>query len=123
MKKAILTIVSVVLLCAMVFCIAGCSLFEEEPPAPDITMKQLLGSWSREAATGHEVYTFNKNEKFTKMTGSVVTMGTFSISGNTLTLKFSEKGNTKEHVVRFSGDNNEIMTWGWGSTKFEFTKD
>ncbi|MBQ3841175.1 MAG: hypothetical protein II820_00645 [Ruminiclostridium sp.] len=123
MKKKILTVVSVIVLCAMIFCTTGCELFgEKEPPAPDIRLEQLIGSWSRDSSFGKEIYSFSKAMRFTKNTGSVVTMGKFSIEGSTLTLEFSEKGNTKEHTVRFSGDKNEIMTWGWGSTKLEFTK-
>ena len=123
MKKRIFAIVSVLIMCAVIFCVSGCSIFgEEEPPAPDIRLDQILGSWTRDSSLGKETDSCSKAMNFTKNTGSVVTMGKFSIEGNTLKLEFSEKGNTKEHVVRFSGDKNEIMTWGWGSTKFEFTK-
>lgn len=125
MKKTILKIVSVILLSAMIFCIAGCELFQEEEPAPDITLKQVLGTWTREVdrATGSytETYTFTENMKFSKVGQTGPSQGTFSIEGNTLTLKTTMAKNPTEHVVRFYDDDN-TMKWGSGSVVSEFKR-
>lgn len=125
MKKALKAVVSLFLVFAMVFCAAGCELFQEEEPAPDITLKQVLGTWTRdvERATGSytENYTFNDNMKFTKVGQNGPSQGTFSIEGNTLTLKTSMAKNPTEHIVRFYDDDN-TMKWGSGSVTAVFTR-
>ena len=125
MKKALKAVVSLLLVFAMVFCAAGCELFQEEEPAPDITLKQVLGTWTRdvERATGSytENYTFSDNMKFTKVGQNGPSQGTFSIEGNTLTLKTSMAKNPTEHVVRFYDDDN-TMKWGSGSVTAVFTR-
>lgn len=125
MKKYLITAVSLFLLCAMVFSITGCELFQQEEPAPDITLKQVLGTWTREVerTTGSytETYTFTDNMKFTKVGQTGPSQGTFSIEGNTLTLKTTMAKNPTEHIVRFYDDDN-TMKWGSGSVTAEFTR-
>ena len=59
--------------------------------------------------------------KFTKVGQTGPSQGTFSIEGNTLTLKTSMAKNPTEHIVRFYDDDN-TMKWGSGSVTAVFTR-
>lgn len=125
MKKTLKIAVSLFLVFAMVFCAGGCELFQEEEPAPDITLDQLLGTWTRyvERTTDSytETYTFTDKMKFTKVGQTGPSQGTFTIEGNTISLKTTMAKNPTTHVVRFYDDDN-TMKWGSGAVVSEYTR-
>ena len=127
MKRKFLIITAVFMVFAMVMALGSCDalsgLFgEPEPPAPDIDINDVYGTWEREISGGTEVYVFSENMRYTRTKLGATNMGTYSVSGNELTTTASE--NTRDvsvHIVRFSEDKN-TMTWGEGSIKSEFTR-
>ena len=123
--KKFLRLVSLILAAVMILSTAGCALIGCDEPAPDITLKQLEGTWTREVektkSSYTETYTFSKTMKYTKVNDVGPTDGTFTIEGNTITLNNAMSKDPTTHIVRFYDDDN-TMKWGNGNVTSIFTR-
>ena len=127
MKRKLLVLTAIFMVLTLIFTAGSCegafdALFGTPEPAPDIDPKDVVGTWTRELSGGTETFTFSDSMKYVHNKLGVTGMGTYTVSGNTITTTASENSrNVSTHIVRFSEDKN-TMTWGEGSIQAVYTR-
>lgn len=127
MKRSLLKIILAMLLVFAVFMAAGCDLFGEETPPPEVALEDLVGSWKGTTESGNvKKYNFTKDMKYTlnesKGGGDIFSSGTFTLEGNILTLTPFETM-AKPTVHEISEFETDRMVWGKGSVTVEYTRE
>ena len=92
----------------------------------DIAVDQVAGTWVRTMSDGTDTITFNKDMTYDKTIAltsappvTTNTSGTYSLSGDTISIFYSEYGTSSDYTVTFSGNK---MTWDNGNTTLEYVK-
>lgn len=117
MKRIVLWLTAAVLAVSLAACGGGDS---------GLTVEQVTGTWVRTMSDGTDTITLNSDmtyHKVIKLTSSppmeTVTDDTYSISGDTISINYSDFSTVSEYTVTFEGN---AMIWDNGNAQIRYEK-
>ncbi len=113
-------ICTLLLVAVMVLCMSACG------GGNDITVDQVAGTWVRTMSDGTDTITFNTDMTYDKVIAltssppvTTTTSDTYSLSGDTISINYSDYGTVSEYTVTFSGNK---MIWDNGNSTMEYVR-